>query len=105
MPNFHVTLLMDVSPLCDCHSANDLPIIPNVGFFASADPVALDRACAEIAQEQPMVPGSVLDTACNHVKPEDIFAVTNPHTHWQSHIEHAEKIGMGNGEYKIVEIK
>ena len=38
--------LVDVSPNCDCHGENDIPIVPNVGMFASFDPVALDVACA-----------------------------------------------------------
>jgi uncharacterized Fe-S center protein len=45
-PNFHISLVVDVSPNCDCHSENDIPIIPNVGMFASFDPIALDLACA-----------------------------------------------------------
>ena len=41
-PNFHISLVVDVSPNCDCHSENDVPIVPNIGMFASFDPVALD---------------------------------------------------------------
>ena len=46
-PCFHVSLVMDVSPNCDCHGENDVPIVPNVGMFASFDPVALDQACID----------------------------------------------------------
>ena len=46
-PNFHISLVMDVSPYCDCHGENDAPIVPDVGMFASFDPVALDKACAD----------------------------------------------------------
>ena len=46
-PNFHINLVMDVSPNCDCHAENDAPILPDVGMFASFDPVALDQACAD----------------------------------------------------------
>lgn len=44
-PCFHISLICDVSPNCDCHPENDRPIIPNVGMLASFDPVALDMAC------------------------------------------------------------
>ena len=43
-PSFHITLICDVSPFCDCHAENDIPIIPDVGMLASFDPVALDQA-------------------------------------------------------------
>ena len=32
-PNFHISLIMDVSPNCDCHSENDAPLIPDVGML------------------------------------------------------------------------
>ena len=43
-PNFHISLVVDVSPNCDCHGENDVPILPNLGMFASFDPLALDQA-------------------------------------------------------------
>ena len=39
-PCFHISLVIDVSPNCDCHAENDAAIVPNVGMFASFDPVA-----------------------------------------------------------------
>lgn len=47
-PNFHISLIVDVSPNCDCHPENDAPILPNIGRFASFDPLALDQACADV---------------------------------------------------------
>ena len=52
-PQFHISLVIDVSPYCDCHGENDLPIVPDVGMFASFDPVALDQACADACGKQP----------------------------------------------------
>jgi len=104
-PNFHISMVTDVSPYCDCHSENDMPVIPNLGMFASVDPVALDKACIEMAQKQPIMPGSKLDLACNGKKTDDIFVSTNPNTRWQSNFEHAERIGMGNGDYEIIMVK
>ena len=51
-PHFHISLVVDVSPFCDCHAENDLPILPDVGMFASFDPVALDQACADACMER-----------------------------------------------------
>ena len=60
-PQFHISLVIDVSPYCDCHAENDVPIIPDVGMFASFDPVALDQACADDCNAQQPMPGSLLD--------------------------------------------
>jgi uncharacterized Fe-S center protein len=47
-PTFHIALIMDVSPTCDCAPCNDSPIIPNIGMLCSKDPVALDQACVDL---------------------------------------------------------
>lgn len=107
-PNFHISLVMDVSPYCDCHAENDIPIIPDVGMFASFDPVALDQACADACNAMPPVPGSVLD---QHIHEEgfedhhDHFVNTTPESEWESCLAHAEKIGLGTREYELITVK
>ena len=106
-PNFHINLVMDVSPNCDCHAENDTPIIPDVGMFASFDPVALDQACADACNNMPVLPGSQL--ADNLARPGfcacgDRFTDSAPITHWQSALEHGEKIGLGTREYDLVKV-
>lgn len=59
--SFHINLVMDISPYCDCHPENDVPILPDIGMFASFDPVALDQACADACNAQSPMPGSLLD--------------------------------------------
>lgn len=102
-PHFHISLVVDVSPYCDCHAENDVPIVPDVGMFASFDPVALDVACADAVNKQPPIPGSMLDTSehkdCDH------FHAVSPTTNWKSCIDHAVKIGLGNRDYELIEVK
>lgn len=107
-PNFHINLVLDVSPYCDCHAENDLPIIPDVGMFASFDPVALDQACADACNAMEVQQGSLLDDHlheegfCDH---HDHFTNTTPETNWKSCLEHAEKLGIGTREYDLIKIK
>lgn len=102
-PHFHVALVIDVSPNCDCHSENDVPIIPDVGMFASFDPVALDVACADAANTQPVMPGSVL-AEHHHEEGEDHFHRNHPETNWHSCVEQGEKIGLGTMDYELITI-
>ena len=103
-PCFHISLVCDVSPNCDCHPENDIPIIPDVGMFASFDPVALDMACADACNKQPVVHGSVLEEQMQHVHEKDHFHMVHPDTNWESCVEHAEKIGLGTRNYELVRI-
>ena len=101
-PHFHISLVMDVSPNCDCHAENDAPIVPNVGMFASFDPVALDVACADAVNRQPVLGGSVLDELPKYK--DDHFHNNHPETNWMVGIDHAVKIGLGSKEYELIEI-
>ena len=101
-PNFHVSLVVDVSPNCDCHSENDAPIVPNVGMFASFDPVALDMACVDAVNRQPVLAGSFLSEQEHHS--HDHFKDTHPDTNWETCIDHAVKLGLGNKEYNLITI-
>jgi len=103
-PCFHISLLTDISPNCDCHSENDAPIVPNIGMFASFDPVALDQACAEAVIAQTALPNSMLFDGNCDCGDKDILHAANPNTEWQSCLEHAEKIGLGSREYELVKI-
>ena len=102
-PCFHISLVIDVSPFCDCHAENDAPIVPNVGMFASFDPVALDQACADAVNAQTPIANSMLGEAehCHH----DHFTDISPTTNWRSCLEHGEKIGLGSREYELVIVK
>lgn len=101
-PHFHISFVIDVSPYCDCHAENDIPIVPDIGMFASFDPVALDVACADAVNRQNPVPGSILgkkDRLCG-----DHFADVSPNTNWRVGVEHAERLGIGTCKYELVRI-
>ena len=107
-PAFHISLICDVSPTCDCHSGNDTPIIPDVGMFASFDPLALDQACVDACLRQTPLPGSQLT---DHMSRPDFhdhhdhFDNTNPNTEYKTCLSHAEKIGLGSRRYELVKVR
>ncbi len=105
-PHFHISLVIDISPYCDCHAGNDLPILPDVGMFASFDPVALDQACVDACLRQTPIPGSLLFDkmqAEDFCDLHDHFRNTTPESEWESCLAHAEKIGLGIRQYELIE--
>ena len=101
-PCFHISLVQDISPNCDCHGENDAPILPDVGMFASFDPIALDQACADACLEAVPIANSQLgehlarpDWKCYH----DHFKDSNPNIEWQATLDQGEKIGLGTRDY------
>ena len=101
-PHFHISVVNQVSPYCDCHEENDAAIIPDIGMFASFDPVALDKACIDAVNAAPPLAGTVMDDV--KIK-NDHFTGIHPTTDWREQIKHAVKIGLGNDEYELVKVK
>ena len=105
-PSFHINLVMDVSPNCDCHGENDAAIVPDVGMFASFDPVALDVACADAVNAQTPLPGTELtDQRDRGVDHGDHFHITHPETNWRSCVEHGEKLCLGSQASELIRVK
>lgn len=108
-PHFHISLIVDVSPYCDCHAENDAPVVPDIGMLASFDPVALDQACADLVNAAPVMQNSILaehiaadpEEAAKH----DHFHNITPESEWKVCLEHAEKIGMGTRSYELITVK
>ena len=106
-PHFHVSIVNQVSPYCDCHAENDAAVVPDIGMFASFDPVALDQACADACLAAQPIPGSQLgdnlskaDWHCYH----DNFKDSNPNIEWKATLEQAEKVGMGTRQYVLKKV-
>ena len=102
-PHFHISIIMDVSPFCDCHAENDLPIIPDVGMLASFDPVALDLCCADLCNAQPVLKGSIMEQ--REPIAHDHFTTLHPTTHWRAAIDHGAKMGLGSREYEMITVE
>ena len=99
-PHFHISIVNQVSPFCDCHGENDVAVVPDLGMFASFDPVALDQACIDAVNAAPVIESSVL--AQRERIHHDHFTDIHPKTDWRSQIEHAEKIGLGTARYELI---
>lgn len=102
----YINLALDIAPWCDCVSYSDRSIVPNIGVFASSDPVAIDSACLQKATESAGMPGSiamakgVMDpglpkfTACGSFM--GISQEIQPNV--------GQKIGLGTREVELVDV-
>ncbi len=108
-PHFHISIVNQVSPHCDCHGANDVGIVPDIGMFASFDPVALDKACIDAVNAATPAADSLLSdcmqTYTDAAGHPDHLRNIHPTTDWRGQISHAEKIGLGTGDYDLMLVK
>lgn len=100
--SFFMNFITDVSPACDCMPVSDAPIVRNIGVVASQDPVAIDQASVDLVNQETALPGSCLTV--NTAKGEDKFKGLYPEVDWTIQLDYAEKLGLGNKNYKLVKI-
>lgn len=74
---------------CDCWGQENPRIAPDIGIFASVDPVAIDQASYDMV---------------NKVCKENIFKSTHPDQDGDIQLSYAQKIGLGSRKYELVEI-
>lgn len=87
----YINVMNRLSVDCDCDGNPAEPDMHDIGILASTDPVALDQACIDLIYEQKDGDGASLV--------ERIESRNGLHT-----LEHAEEIGLGSREYKLVSI-
>ncbi len=106
---YYFNAALDISETCDCAPFGPMAIAPDLGIFASRDPVAIDAASIDrLNDAQP-----VISSACGNIKPgEDKLAIStpwpDPHTGekipTQYHLlqlSYAEELGLGTNDYKL----
>jgi len=101
-----INMAIDMSPWCDCVSFSDRAFLPNLGVFASKDPVAIDVAGLDMATASYGIPGSMAEdkgvmepgvrklTSCGSFVGVD--EMIQPNT--------AQKIGLGTKEYELITV-
>ncbi|MFW3146427.1 MAG: DUF362 domain-containing protein [Thermoplasmatota archaeon] len=98
----YINFLTRISPDCDCFPWSDHPIVPDIGILSSTDPVALDRACYDLVNQQPGYEGTKLKGG---FKPgEDKFRGMRPEVDAQIQFRYGEKLGLGSQDYELIRI-
>lgn len=82
--NFFINVLLDITPMCDCCKGIQEPMIPDIGILASEDIVAVEQASLDLIGKE------------KFQKPEIDSTVQ---------IDYAQKLGLGEKKYKLVEIE
>ncbi len=90
----YINVMNNMSVDCDCNGHPANPTVKDIGILASTDPVALDKACVDLIYQ--IIPEEGNDPRALIERIEEKNGI---HT-----VEHAEKIGLGTTDYKIVQI-
>lgn len=84
-----MNFIISVTRGCDCFGTAQKPIIPDIGILAGKDPVALDKATLDLIRQR---------------NNRELSELTYPHIDPYIQIRHAEKIGLGQTSYELIEV-
>lgn len=79
---------MKITKECDCLAQDDPTVAPDVGIFASTDPIAADKASADLI---------------NGASKTDAFKKIWPHIDWEAQLRYGAGIGLGSLDYELIE--
>lgn len=96
----YINFLLNITPDCDCASWSDAPIVPDIGFLASTDPVAIDQASFDLVNKQIGLSASLLSSDCG--AGEDKFHSLRSHIDGTTQLRHGEEIGLGIRDYELI---
>ena len=90
----YINVMNNMSIDCDCNGNPTHPELLDMGILASTDPVALDQACIDLVFNHTSAEGDNSEPLKNRIN-----EMHGTHT-----IDHAEKIGLGSKNYKIINL-
>ncbi|HCS46767.1 MAG TPA: hypothetical protein DIW61_00335 [Candidatus Aminicenantes bacterium] len=83
-----LNVLFKITKDCDCMAKDQPQIVEDIGILASVDPVAIDKASADLAIKRAK---------------KDVFRKGND-VDWMLQLRHGAKIGLGSLEYELIEV-
>jgi len=98
----HVTVLLHVTPFCDCWGFTTPHIVPDIGIVASDDIVAAETAALDLIREEDFIEGSL---------PSPLKRTGSGHLFQQIHgkdpyiqVEECIKAGLGDPNYRLTRV-
>lgn len=87
-----INVMKNISRDCDCASEAELPCMNDIGILSSLDPVAIDKACIDMIYN-------------SNDSGKDVLIERIEKLHGTYTIEMSYKLGVGNIDYELIEIK
>ncbi len=98
-----ISLLTQITALCDCWGMTTPSLVPDIGLMMSDDIVAIERACIDSIKMENLIPVGI---------PQGMELSGKGHLFEQLHgknpyiqLDCLEKVGLGTQEYEIETIR
>lgn len=98
----YINFLNDISSICDCYKERRPKIVDDIGILFSFDPIAIDRASADLVNKSQGNTSSELKGGFqeNGDKIKGVY----PWIDWKLQLKYAEQLGLGSQEYELLSL-
>jgi len=94
------SFLVNVTPSCDCWNYSAEASVPDIGFMASKDPVAIDQAASDMVMRHLAEESQVREPS---PQTKSTF-LAGAGTASVRQLTHAEELGLGSRQYELVRV-
>ena len=99
----YVTVLLNITPLCDCWGFTTPAVVPDIGIVAGDDPVAIETAALDLIKAEDFIAGS-LPPALNRSGGGHLFQQIHGKDPYVQ-IDECFKLGLGQREYRLSRVR
>ncbi len=99
---YYVTVLNNITPLCDCWGWSTQPIVPDVGAVAGDDIVAVEQAALDLINTVEYIPGTLPDQMKISGKGHLFQRIHAKDPYLQ--VRCCEELKLGRADYQLVKI-
>ena len=101
---YFISLLLNITPLCDCWGWSTPPIVPDVGILAGDDIVAIEQASLDLIDWEKLIPGTVPDQIAELGNEGHLFQRVHGKDPYEQ-VRQCLAAGLGTEEYELAEIR
>jgi uncharacterized protein len=96
----HINVALNITAICDCWGMSLPSIRPDVGVFASTDPIAADQATIDHMDAEDVFPGSLpVGVKLREGKGHLLERIWGKDPYYQLRV--GQELGMGSAKYKL----
>jgi len=101
---YYITMLMNITPLCDCWGFSTPPLLPDVGIVASDDIVAIEQASLDLIKTENLIPGTLPEQFCPIGDSGHLFQRIHGKDPYEQ-VRQAAEAGLGSPKYTLAEVE
>ncbi len=101
---YYITVMLNITPLCDCWGFSTPPMVPDLGILASNDIVAIEQASIDMVKAEHLIPGALPDQLCPIGDTGHLFQRIHGKDPYEQ-VRQAEVAGLGTTQYTLEEVE